>query len=179
MFAKNLNADQQAALLALALYLYEQFSREEKSFDEQGFSVIDALFGRKSAQQNLTKLDVLKQQMEKDIKPAVVDITKLNQIFNTHRAKLSLIGTLIWFNGYNTNTKTTEHAYEAYSFKTYVANVEVAKTIYFYSQLLKLNWQQDVSPFYNWYDLQQKADDFAAKIFPIPDAFEKTEIKKG
>ena len=43
MFAKNLNADQQAALLALALYLYEQFSREEKSFDEQGFSVIDAL----------------------------------------------------------------------------------------------------------------------------------------
>ena len=69
--------------------------------------------------------------------------------------------------------------HEAYSFKTYVANVEVAKTIYFYSQLLKLNWQQDVSPFYNWYDLQQKADDFAAKIFPIPDAFEKIEIKKG
>lgn len=176
MFVKNLNAEQQSALLALATHICSQIPQELQIY-QQGYSVVDAVFGA-NREAKLTKLDILKRQMGKEVQPSVVDITKLNEVFNTHRAKLSVIGALIWLNGHNKDTiNVKEHEYSVLGTKYYVLHVDSARTIYFYSQLLQLNWEKDVAPFYNWYDLQYQADCAADLIFPVPEAFEKVEIK--
>lgn len=65
MFIKNLNAAQQSALLALANHICEQIPSELQTYNNQSFSVIDAVFGEKGATNKLTKLDILKRQMDK------------------------------------------------------------------------------------------------------------------
>ena len=181
MFIKNLNAAQQSALLALANHICEQIPSELQTYNNQSFSVIDAVFGEKGATNKLTKLDILKRQMDEKIQPTVVDITKLNEIFDTHRAKLSVIGALIWLNGYNQDTQTDEYQYyqdyEDEDEEWFVLDIDTAETIYLYSQLLKLNFNEHVAPFYQWYHLQQTADQAACNIFPIPKPFEKVEVK--
>lgn len=184
MFIKNLNAAQQSALLALANHICEQIPSELQTYNNQSFSVIDAVFGEKGATNKLTKLDILKRQMDEKIQPTVVDITKINEIFDTHRAKLSVIGALIWLNGYNQDTQTDEYQYYPDEYQYYqddeewfVLNIDAAETIYLYSQLLKLDFDEHVAPFYEWYHLQQTADQAACNIFPIPKPFEKVEVK--
>lgn len=176
MFVKNLNADQQSALLALATHICSQIPQELQIY-QQGYSVLDAVFGMDKEIAKLTKLEVLKKQMGKGIQPSVVDITKLNEIFNTHRAKLSVIGALVWLNGHNKDTfHREEHKYVISKSIYYVLNVSLGETIYFYSQLLNLNYENDVVPFYHWYYLQFKADEAANNILPAFNAFEKFEI---
>ena len=180
MFVKNLNATQQSALLALANHICQHIPTELQTYNSQGFSVIDAVFGAKRATDKLTKLDILKRQMDENIQPTVVDVTKLNEIFDTHRAKLSAIGALVWLNGYNQETDNNEDEDE-YQYcqdddTWFVLNVDAAKTIYLYSQLLKLDFGKHVEPFYEWYELQQNADQAACDIFPTPKPFEKIEL---
>ena len=177
MFIKNLNVTQQSALLALANHICKQIPTKFQTYNNQSFSVIDAVFGEKGATNKLTKLDILKRQMDEKIQPTVVDITKLNEIFDTHRAKLSVIGALIWLNGYNQETQSNEHKFNRFNTTWFVLDIDTAETIYLYSQLLKLNFNEHVAPFYQWYHLQQTADQAACNIFPIPKPFEKVEVK--
>ena len=89
----------------------------------------------------------------------------------------SVIGALIWLNGYNQDTQTDEYQYYQDDEEWFVLNIDAAETIYLYSQLLKLDFDEHVAPFYEWYHLQQTADQAACDIFPIPKPFEKVEVK--